>query len=143
MELLDFDKEFTLVSFRTMKPNLGRSKTKRQIIDDLTLKYDRDNIFDGPLDRIMATWIVYKNLPCHLFKIVELKEDNLLIEKISSSDEAMTRIKHIVDAIRHLDSRTNYKSSCNNFYPYAFYSYQYTPPPHEPSFLKKLFMNWL
>ena len=116
---------FNLVSFRTLPFNINANTSKKQIIDDLTLKYDSDDINNFIIDRIYGSWIVFDNDKYNIYKICKYEHNTLYAKIFCSSNKKINNFNNFVHIIKSRDPVTKKKFN-NSIYNYTFFYLRYT-----------------
>jgi hypothetical protein len=104
--------------------NIKGKSSRNKIINDLTLRQNRDNIGNGIIDRIYGTWIIFDNDKYTLYKISTYNNNTMYAQKFYSSNKKITDINSAISIIKNNDSSTR-KISYDPLYSYDFYIFKH------------------
>jgi len=118
---------FNIISFRTMEFNIYGKSSKFKIINDLTLKDNRDSIGKGVIDRIYASWIIFDKNKYNLYKIIKYQNNTLYAEKVYTSTKIID-IPFAIAIIKNIEPKTKI------IYHNTLYSYKFFTARHKHRF---------
>jgi hypothetical protein len=98
---------FTLFSFRTMDFNLTSKPDENNIINDLTLRINRDNLSENKIDRIYASWVVFSNNKKNIYKITEYANNTIYAKPFYISNKDFENDIDVIKIIKRYDEKTD------------------------------------